>query len=176
MDKPIVAALWRGRRTILTVGLTAMLLALFASVAYAANIEGTPEDDLLIGTENQDYIFGRGGDDLIRAGANRDIVFGGRGDDDLYGEERGDQLFGEAGNDYIVGAGGEDELYGFSGDDVLVTGDDKQPDEVRCGSGVDVAYVSGPDHSVLTNRHQCEEIITFKSFDEIENPGGTAGP
>ncbi len=89
--------------------------------------------------------------------------------------EIGDQLFGGAGNDYIVGGPGEDELFGFGGDDVIVSGDDKRADEVRCGTGYDIAYLSGPDHSVLTNEHQCEEIHTFQSFDEIVNPGGTAG-
>ena len=151
----------------------AMLLA--SGVALAATIEGTPQDDTLFGTSNTDTIYGRGGDDLIRARDSRDIVFGGRGHDDIYGGAIGDQLFGGAGDDYIVGDGGEDELFGFGGDDVLVTGDDKQADEVRCGTGYDVAYVSGPDHSVLTNEHQCEEIITFQSFEEIENPRGTAG-
>jgi len=156
-----------------TIGV-AMLLA--SGVALAATIEGTPEDDHLIGTPNTDFIYGRGGNDLIEARAARDVVFGGRAHDDIYGEERGDQLFGQEGNDYLVGNGGEDEHFGFGGDDVIVSGNDKQADEVRCGTGFDVAYVSGPDHSVLTNDHQCEEVITFKSFDEIENPEGTAGP
>ncbi len=153
----------------------AVLIAVSAGVAAAAMIEGTPGDDKLIGTANTDTIYGRGGDDLIEAREARDIVFGGNGDDDLYGEELGDQLFGGAGDDYIVGGGGEDELFGFGGNDVIVSGDDKKADEVRCGTGYDVAYLSGPDHSVLTNNHQCEEIYTFQSFDGIMNLGGTAG-
>lgn len=163
------------RRTGILMMVVAVLTAVSAGVAVAATIEGTPGDDTIIGTANTDTIYGRGGDDLIEARGARDIVFGGNGNDDLYGEEIGDQLFGGAGDDYIVGGGGEDELFGFGGDDVIVSGDDKKADEVRCGTGYDVAYLSGPDHSVLTNNHQCEEIITFKSFDEITNPGGTAG-
>ena len=50
MDKPVLAALWRGRQTILVVALTAVLLAVFASVAYAAVFEGTPGDDVFTGT------------------------------------------------------------------------------------------------------------------------------
>lgn len=155
--------------------LVLVMMAFTAGTALARNIEGGPGDDTLIGTANTDTIYGRGGDDLIRGLGARDIIFGGAGNDDLYGGAIGDQIFGGAGDDYIVGGAGEDELYGFGGDDVIVSGDDKQPDEVRCGTGYDIAYLSGPDHSVLTNEHQCEEIHTFQSFDEIENPGGTAG-
>jgi Ca2+-binding RTX toxin-like protein len=176
MDKPIVAALWRGRRTTLTIGLAAVLLALFASVAYAATIEGTPRDDRLVGTDNTDTIYGRGGDDLIRSLGARDVDFGNTGNDDIYGGEIGDQLFGNAGDDYLVGDGGADEFYGAGGDDVIVSGDDKRPDTVRCGTGYDIAYITGRDHSALLSRHQCEEIHQFESFDEIPNPGGTAGP
>ena len=164
------------RRIILLLTAIGVATLLASGVALAATIEGTPGDDTLTGTDNTDYIYGRGGDDLIEAGDARDVVFGNRGHDDLYGEEVGDQLFGQEGNDYIVGDGGEDELFGYGGDDVLVSGDDKRADEVRCGTGTDVAWVSGPDHSSLTNRHQCEEVITFQSFEEITNPEGTAGP
>ena len=163
------------RRIILLLTAIGVATLLASGVALAATIEGTSADNRLIGTPTTDYIYGRAGDDLIKARAARDVVFGGRDHDDIYGEERGDQLFGQDGNDYIVGDGGEDELFGYGGDDVIVSGDDKQPDEVRCGTGYDIAYLSGPDHSVLTNEHQCEEIHTFQSFSEIENPGGTAG-
>jgi Ca2+-binding RTX toxin-like protein len=163
------------RRVILLVTAMGVAMLLASGVALAATIEGTPGDDTLDGTDNTDYIYGRGGDDLIRSLGARDVVFGGAGNDDLYGGPIGDQLFGQADDDYIVGEGGEDELLGYGGDDVIVSGDDKRADEVRCGTGFDTAYLSGPDHSVLTNRHQCEEIRTFQSFEEIENPGGTAG-
>ena len=163
------------RRVILLVTAMGVAMLLASGVALAATIEGTPGDDRLLGTANTDTIYGRGGDDLIRSLGARDVDFGNTGNDDIYGGEIGDQLFGNAGDDYLVGDGGADEFYGAGGDDVIVSGDDKQPDEVRCGTGYDIAYLSGPDHSVLTNEHQCEEIHTFKSFDEIENPGGIAG-
>jgi Ca2+-binding RTX toxin-like protein len=166
------------RRIMVLVSVAALVLVMTlftAGTALARNIEGGPGDDTLIGTTNTDTIYGRGGDDLIRGRGARDIVFGGAGNDDLYGGAIGDQIFGGAGNDYIVGGSGEDELFGFGGNDVLVSGNDKQPDEVRCGKGYDIAYLSGSDHSALTSRHQCEEIHTFKSFDGIKNPGGTAG-
>ena len=162
------------KKMVLVVSVLAMMLAT-AGAALAAQIEGTSGDDTLIGTPNTDRIEGKGGDDYISGRGARDILFGGNGHDDIYGGELGDQLFGGAGDDYLVGGPGEDEIFGFGGDDVIVSGDDKQADEVRCGTGYDVAYLSGPDHSALVRDHQCEEIITFKSFEEIENPHGTAG-
>ena len=79
-------------------------------------------------------------------------------------------------DDYLVGDGGADEFYGAGGDDVIVSGDDKRPDTVRCGTGYDIAYITGRDHSALLSRHRCEELHQFESFDGIPNPGGTAGP
>jgi Ca2+-binding RTX toxin-like protein len=164
------------RRVILLVTAMGVAMLLASGVALAATIEGTPGDDRLLGTANTDTIYGRGGDDLIRSLGARDVDFGNTGNDDIYGGEIGDQLFGNAGDDYLVGDGGADEFYGAGGDDVIVSGDDKRPDTVRCGAGYDIAYITGRDHSALLSRHQCEEIHQFESFDEIPNPGGTAGP
>lgn len=103
----------------------------------------------------------------------RDRITGTRGHDDLYGDKGNDRIFGGHDNDYIVGDRGEDQLNGGFGDDVIVSGDDKLADEVVCGPGEDIAYLSGPDHSSLAN--DCEEVETFESFEEITNPEGTAG-
>lgn len=46
MDRSILAALSRGRQTALLIALAAVLLALFASVAYAASFEGTSGPDV----------------------------------------------------------------------------------------------------------------------------------
>jgi Ca2+-binding RTX toxin-like protein len=97
------------------------------------------------------------------------------GNDTLIGTANTDTIYGRGGDDLIEAREARDILFGFGGDDVIVSGVDKRADEVRCGTGYDIAYLSGPDHSVLTNNHQCEEIHTFSSFDVIVNPGGTAG-
>ena len=84
-----------------------------------------------------------------------------------------DRIFGGRDNDYIVGDRGEDQLNGGFGDDVIVAGDDKKADEVVCGPGEDIAYLSGPDKSSLAN--DCEQIEIFKSFEKITNPEGVEG-
>jgi Ca2+-binding RTX toxin-like protein len=92
----------------------------------------------------------------------------------LYGNTGSDKLFGSPGDDLLVGGIGEDQLNGNRGNDVIVAGDDKLSDEVRCGPGEDIAFLSGPDHSSLSHEG-CEDIRTFKNFSEVPNPGGTAG-
>jgi hypothetical protein len=48
-------------------------------------IEGTPQDDALIGTDGSDVILGLAGNDVIDAGDGNDIIQGGQGDDVLIG-------------------------------------------------------------------------------------------
>ena len=72
-----------------------------------------------------------------------------------------------------MGDDGEDQLSGGDGNDVIVAGNDKLADEVVCGPGEDIAYLSGPDNSSLA--HDCEQIENFKGFERITNPEGVAG-
>jgi Ca2+-binding RTX toxin-like protein len=139
-------------------------LALSTGVALAA-VELTSGPDTYNGNDQANTVFGRGGDDRIR---------GNGGDDDLYGGSGRDKLFGLGGDDLLVGGPGEDQLNGAAGNDVIVAGDDGVSDEVSCGRGEDVAYLSGPDHSSLSEQG-CEELETFKSMDEVSNPDGQAG-
>ena len=134
---------------------------------------GTKEDDTITPTGRErgvdpetDRVFARPGDDYVKPSSGRDIIFGEAGNDDLYGGPQKDKIFGGGGNDYIVGGDGEDQLNGSGGNDVIVSGEDFVADEVNCGPGDDIAFVSQADHSPLAN--DCEEIVTFKSFD----PGG----
>ena len=86
------------------------------------------------------------------------------------GGEGRDWIFGGHDNDYIVGDNGEDQPSGGDGNDVIVASDDKLADEVACGPGEDIAYLSGPDDSSLA--HDCEHIETFKSFEKTTNSEG----
>ncbi len=52
--------------------------------------------------------------------------------------------------------------------------DDKMPDEVNCGGGNDIAFVSGPDHG-SRNHQACEKVKTFKGMSEVSNPDDPAG-
>ncbi|MGI9019200.1 MAG: calcium-binding protein [Solirubrobacterales bacterium] len=100
-----------------------------------ATIVGTPDDDVIEGTTDQDIIVGLGGDDRIRARKGFDFACGGRGDDIVRGNGTFDVLLGGRGRDrlidrprrtnHLLGGPGDDQLYGGNyfwpgrGDDVV---------------------------------------------------------
>ena len=114
-------------------------------------IDGTPENETLVGGEandliradigndiaagslGDDIIYGEEGDDILRGDENsrspggtvggNDTIYGGLGDDQIGGKTGNDQLFGDEGNDRIWGDDGDDLIDGGLGNDTL-TGDD----------------------------------------------------
>jgi Ca2+-binding RTX toxin-like protein len=73
-----------------------------------ANINGTPNNDLLLGTIFDDIILGKRGDDTILADAGNDIIFGGTGNDNIDAGKGNDTIVGEKGNDKLNGGDGKD--------------------------------------------------------------------
>ena len=92
------------------------------------DIDGTDDDDVLIGSNGPDHSRGRGGNDVIcgkkgddhlEGGDGRDHLKGGRGDDELEGDDGSDALRGGPGDDSLYGGDDDDHLSGGEGDDVL---------------------------------------------------------
>ena len=163
MNKPNSAVLRRGSQSILTVALIAVLVALCASAAYALTFTGTSADEDFVGTPQTDRATMKGGDDTAQGLGRADSLFGNTGNDELDGGQGTDEVDGGTGNDLLVGGIGEDELVGSDGDDTIYTGTledgDKVSDEVQCGDGHDVVFLSGGDHASHNNqRDKCEEI------------------
>ena len=109
------------RRVTLIVAAMAMMVSLFAVVAYGATIRGTNESETLIETEMDDQIAGHRGDDDILAGfydisqtpgglGDTDMVKGNRGDDfiDVVDGDLRDSANGGRGIDECVGDPGEE--------------------------------------------------------------------
>jgi len=93
------------------------------SVSAASLIEGTGDEDVLLGGVRGDTIYGRFEDD---------IAFG----DGLgLGVGRGDEIWGGVGEDIIFGMLGKDSLYGGDDEDILIGG--LGNDRMRGGAGVD---------------------------------------
>lgn len=90
---------------------------------------GSQHDDVVRGTDSQDYVELRSGADVVHAGSADDSVDGGNGDDRLY---LGD------GNDYAMGWSGRDRLYGEAGADTLEGW--TESDYLQGGSGNDQVY------------------------------------
>ncbi|MCP9211223.1 calcium-binding protein [Streptomyces sp. NEAU-Y11] len=67
-------------------------------------------DDIVIGDDVANEIYGGPGDDDLDGAGN---------DDSIYGEEGDDTLKGGSGNDYLFGGPGQDDLDGGPGDDVI---------------------------------------------------------
>ncbi len=112
--------------------------------SYYNMIMGTPEDDILSGSNVADLIFALEGDDIVMGEKGNDCIFGGDGDDIIYGNEGADNITGGDGNDIIKGQAGNDVISGSFGIDVIDGGDDidacnvnQDPDgdtEIKCES------------------------------------------
>ncbi len=130
--------------------LAALMLALTATVAFAATKYGTSGNNVLYGTPYADTLYGYGGHDTLYGYGGKDKEYGGRGNDHLYGGR---------GNDSLYGGSGTDRIYGGYGDDfVSSVGDDSNRDYVDCGPGYDTANrMPGPGAGdTFVN---CEEFV-----------------
>lgn len=127
------------------------------------DVRGTNLNDLLIGNEKQnalyglagndtiygvgdaDSLFGDDGNDLISGDAGADTIHGGSGNDTIFGGNDNDQIFGEAGDNQIFGGLGKDLIYGGIGKD-LIKGESGN-DTIRGDAGNDtISGGAGKDH------------------------------
>jgi hypothetical protein len=102
------------RRVTLMLAAMAVMVSLFAAVAYAAEIWGTEANDTLLESKQDDRIFGRQGDDEIYAHLFRgdnDHVEGNR-DDDIIRVDDGDH------QDTAIGGEGYDKCWGDGGEEL----------------------------------------------------------
>jgi Ca2+-binding RTX toxin-like protein len=145
-------------------------------------LDGRQGDDLLDGRAGADIMFGRSGTDTVTyagrsAGVTATMDYlpndGNASDQDpLTGDRdniRGDveNIIGGDGDDTLIGNGeanrldggpGVDRLDGRGGDDVIVADDGIADQEIRCGSGHDIAFVDPVDPVVLTGPDACEDV------------------
>jgi Ca2+-binding RTX toxin-like protein len=94
-----------------------------ASGQYGPSLlDGTDDDDIIIGSDGDDHIDAGDGDDVVCGATGHNHIHGGPGDDALLGGPDGDDLDGSEGNDTVVGFGGDDTVQGGTGRDFLVGG------------------------------------------------------
>ena len=98
-------------------------------------IIGTDDDDSLFGTMMSDIILAGDGNDTASGLEGDDLILGEEGDDSLMGGEGADTLLGGQGLDTLEGGIGDDSLYGGIGNDELYGGEGE--DELRGGQGYD---------------------------------------
>ncbi len=122
---------------------------------YALNIIGTDNDDILFGDTANNTIQGKKGNDTIYGGGGNDRLEGDEGDDTLKADSGSDQLYGGPGNDRLEGGAGNDMLRGGEGDDTI-----------RGGDGNDTLY--GEEGEDTLKGDAGDDIIWAWTGDEID--------
>ena len=122
-------------------------------------INGTREDDELVGTAGSDNIHGDRGDDAIEAGD---------GDDYLFGEGGSDMMFGGDGNDYLEGSWGRDTMSGGDGDDFIVSTAGR--DLMIGGAGADTfGFESKACRATIVDWEDGIDMIDLSRMDGIDD-------
>lgn len=85
-------------------------------------IKGSNLNDYILGGFGDDMIRGEPGDDIIRTGEGNDHLHAGYGDDIVYGGGGNDSLNGGHGDDRISAGDGDDNVFGFAGTDLVLGG------------------------------------------------------
>ena len=125
----------------------------------------------IIGTQNDDIIYGFNEDNVLKGGGGNDILYGSRGNDIIEGNEGNDALHGNSGNDTLIGGAGNDTLNGGYGDDIYIFDkgdgsdiiDDYQgTDTIKFGEGI------SKEDLIISRRNAYNIIVRFKN-----NPGDT---
>ncbi|MCV3769065.1 calcium-binding protein [Rhizobium sp. TRM95796] len=96
---------------------------------------GGNQGTVVLGTENNDLLRGRGGDDIVRGLGGNDNLYGGNGKDRVFGGDGDDTVRGGSGPDFLSGGAGRDKLWGNTGNDTLNGGSGK--DRLVGGGGDD---------------------------------------
>lgn len=160
------------------------------------DISGDANDNILIGTNESERIFGYSGSDLIVAYDGDDEIFG---DDEATLEPGNDWIFAGAGSDFIRGEGGSDVIDSGLGDDTVeadgpgaennnTSGNDiiifsLGNDQVNGGAGDDTLVLSGlfkhitqisggnDNFSVTSNFSDEVYVSVFNSIEYLEFDG-----
>ena len=87
-----------------------------------ATLEGTPNNDVLIGFPGSNSLWGKLGDDTLFGAEGDDRIFGNQGNDYILGNQANDTLYGGKDSDLVQGDANEDWVFGDNGNDTLSGG------------------------------------------------------
>jgi Ca2+-binding RTX toxin-like protein len=102
------------RKVTLILAAMAVMVSLFATAAYAADIWGTSDNDDLFETNQDDNIHGRQGNDYISAikyENDRDKAYGNRDNDTISVKDGDDQDYIDGGQDFDACFVDSDDTY-----------------------------------------------------------------
>jgi Ca2+-binding RTX toxin-like protein len=128
-------------------------------------IIGTDDKDFIVGSLLDDTIFAKKGNDEIQSSEGIDQVFAGQGSDTIQSGPENDQAFGEEGDDNVVGGLGDDFVDGGRGNDHLFGGfgDDQLKGEsgadyFNCGEDTDEVKDFKPEQGDIVEPN-CEIVL-----------------
>ena len=127
-------------------------------VVFVPKVDADNELNLILGTPQNDILNGTNGNDEIRAFDSEDTLNGRNGSDILYGAAGDDSLNGGLGNDLLNGNGDRDTINGGSGEDI-----------VNGGSGNDILRGGTNDDSL--NGETDNDIIFGNAGNDTLNGG-----
>lgn len=87
------------------------------------NAQGSRFDDVLIGDDDLNDLYGEGGNDVLDGRGDWDWLHGGVGDDRLEGGTGRNWLYGDDGDDVLEGGPDPDRLFGGLGIDTCIRGE-----------------------------------------------------
>ncbi|MDJ0678002.1 MAG: pre-peptidase C-terminal domain-containing protein [Calothrix sp. MO_167.B42] len=145
----------------------------FKIVSEDEAILGTNNDEFLFGEVSDDTIYGKGGNDQIFGSEGVNNLYGGAGNDTIYSGSQADTIYGGAGDDTIFASEGDNIVFGGLGDDTIYTGSGN--DKIVGGFGNDIIWLSGgQDIVVLEAGKGTDTINNFQlgqtTFDISGNP------
>ena len=112
------------------------------NLPYGAEMDGTADDDRLIGGAH---------DNVYRGLEGNDVLDGGLGDDDLDGGSGDDELIGGKGNDYLVPGSGTNTIDGGPGNDEIEYRFSLNLAEVQMGEISSIRQTNGTVNDQITN-------------------------
>jgi Ca2+-binding RTX toxin-like protein len=131
-DDPL--ALEQMYREASTLRMEARLMSWGELLARGFDLDGTEEDDTILGTGIEDRIDGKGGNDILSGLAGNDVLTGGRGVDSMFGGDGDDIYLLRAGDGEV----GFDNQGNASAD---IVWDDVGRDTLRFDTSVDAASI-----------------------------------
>ncbi|MEG4115375.1 MULTISPECIES: Calx-beta domain-containing protein [unclassified Microcoleus] len=125
------------------------------------SLSGKQGDDSLFGAEGDDQIFGNQGNDYILGNQAKDTLYGGKDSDKVQGDENEDWVFGDNGNDTLEGGEGNDFVRGGKENDLL---SGNEGNDVLFGdSGADTLSGGDGDDLFVIGRVQNNSVNTGSS-------------
>jgi Ca2+-binding RTX toxin-like protein len=129
-------------------------------VEISNGIIGTPNDDRLRGTDDDDQMFGCSGDDRMRGRDGNDKMFGCSGDDRMRGDDGNDTLIGGLGDDVLFGNDGSDTfvLAAGEGTDVIRDFELSEGDQIGLAGGLEFSQLSFESDQILFGNEILAEV------------------